>query len=75
MYVIIWLSVMGCIPQIHQHFFVNWRKAIRRMFKLRYRTDLCLLHLKIIDLPVDGQIHLYYVALSFSTVCIQIKIM
>ena len=58
MYVIIWLSVMGCIPQIHQHFFVSWRKAIRRMFKLPYRTHSCLLHLIINDLPVDGQIHL-----------------
>ena len=37
---------------------MSWRKAIRRMFKLLYRTHSCLLHLIINDLPVDGQIHL-----------------
>ena len=40
------------------NFFVSWRKAIRRMFKLPYRTHSCLLQLIINDLPVDGQIHL-----------------
>ena len=39
-------------------FYVNWRKAIRRMFNLRYRTYSCLLHLIFNDLPVDGQIQL-----------------
>ena len=39
-------------------FYVSWRKAIRSMFNLPYRTHSCLLHLIINDLPVDGHIQL-----------------
>ena len=38
--------------------YVSWRKAIRIMFNLPYRTNSSLLHLMINDLPVDGQIQL-----------------
>ena len=57
------MSLYGCklwdvSHRYTNNFFVSWRKAIRRMFKLPYRTHSCLLHLIINDLPVDGQIQL-----------------
>ena len=77
-FISICMSLYGCqlwdvSHKYTNNFFVTWRKAIRRMFKLPYRTHSCLLHLIINDLPVDGQIHLR--SLSFSTLCIKIKIM
>ena len=62
-FISICMSLHGCqlwdvSHRYTNNFFVSWRKAIRRMFKLPYRTHSCLLHLIINDLPVDGQIHL-----------------
>ena len=62
-FISICMSLYGCqlwdvSHKFTNNFFVSWRKAIRRMFKLPYRTHSCLLHLIIDDLPVDGQIHL-----------------
>ena len=60
-FISICMSLYGCqlwdvSHKFTNNFFVSWRKAIRRMFKLPYRTQSCLLHLIINDLPVDGQI-------------------
>ena len=57
------MSLNGCQLWDVSHkytnkFYVNWRKAIRRMFNFPYRTHSCLLHFIIIDLLVDGQIQL-----------------
>ena len=62
-FISICMSLYGCqlwdaSPKFINNFLVSWRKAIRRMFKLPYRTHSCLLHLIINDLPVDGQINL-----------------
>ena len=62
-FISICMSLYGCqlwdvSHRYTNNFFVSWRKAIRRMFKLPYRTHSCLLHFIINDLPVDGQIHL-----------------
>ena len=74
-FISICMSLYGCQLRDVSHkftinFFVSWRKTIRRMFKLPYRTHSCLLHLIINDLPVDGQIHLRII--KFSSVCIKI---
>ena len=55
------MSLYGCqlwdvSHRYTNNFFVSWRKAIRRMFKLPSRTHSCLLHLIINDLPVDLRI-------------------
>ena len=55
MFVTVWLSVMGFLPQIYQQI---------------VRTHSSLLHLIIINLPVDVRYN--HVSLSFSTACIQI---
>ena len=48
------MSLYGCqiwdvSYRYTNNFFASWRKAIRRMFKLPYRTHSCLLHLIIND--------------------------
>ena len=39
-------------------FYVSWRKAIRRIFNLPYRTHCKLLHLITQVLPIDMQLHI-----------------
>ena len=39
-------------------FYTTWRKCIRRLLGLPYRTHNNLLHLICNDIPVDGQLHL-----------------
>ena len=44
-------------------FYVSWRKAIRRIFNLPYRTHCKLLHLITQVLPIDMQLHIRTVKL------------
>ena len=41
-------------------FYTTWRKCIRRLLGLPYRTHNNLLHLICNDIPVDGQLHLRF---------------
>ena len=41
-------------------FYTTWRKCIRRLLGLRYRTHNNLLHLICNDIQVDGQLHLHF---------------
>ena len=41
-----------------ERFYVAWRKAIRRIFSLPYRTHCRFLHLITRELPIDVQLHL-----------------
>ena len=67
-FISICMSLYGCrlwdvSHRYNNKFYVSWRKAIRRMFSLPYRTHSCLLHLIINDLPVDGQTQLRMIKL------------
>ena len=39
-------------------FYVSWRKAIRKIFNIPYRTHCKLLHLETQVLPIDMQLHI-----------------
>ena len=48
--------------------YVLWHKAIRRIFKLPYRTHCNLLPLIVNDLPIDVQLHLRFLKFSLNSV-------